>query len=168
MFYGIFRNSDFSPLFSPNDTFINPPCLFLLMKPQLNAIYVAVKDMDRAVKFYEDIFDIKVSSKDERMSLFDFGNINFLLYNPQTDSETISVGNNVVPAVQVEDVSKMFELLKNKNCEIVLPLEKVGDYYLFQARDTEDNIIEFYQVLNWFVGFIFHKPANALELHCLF
>jgi len=27
------------------------------MKPQIKAIYVAVQDMDRAVKFYEDIFD---------------------------------------------------------------------------------------------------------------
>ena len=118
------------------------------MKPQLNAIYVAVKDMDKAVKFYEDVFNVNVSSKDERMSLFDFGNIAFLLYNPQLDGETISVGNNVVPAFQVEDVSKMFEMLKNKNCEIVLPLEKVGEYYLFQAKDTEGNIVEFYQILN--------------------
>jgi len=40
-------------------------------------MYVAVKDMDRAVKFYEDIFNVKVSSKDERMSSFGFDNISF-------------------------------------------------------------------------------------------
>ena len=117
------------------------------MKPQVKAIYVAVQDMDRAVKFYEDVFGVKVSSKDERMSSFGFKNVTFLLYNPKIDGETISSGNNVVPNIQVEDVNKMLELIKSKNCKIVLPLEKTGEYYLFQARDTEGNIIEFYQTL---------------------
>ena len=115
------------------------------MKPQIKSIYVAVKNMDRAVKFYEDIFDVKVSSKDERMSSFEFENITFLLYNSKIEGEIISSGNNVVPNIQVEDINQMLELIKSKNCEIVLPLEKIGKYHLFQAKDTESNIIEFYQ-----------------------
>ena len=27
------------------------------MKPQIKAIYISVKNMDRAVKFYEDLFE---------------------------------------------------------------------------------------------------------------
>jgi predicted enzyme related to lactoylglutathione lyase len=115
------------------------------MKPQINAMYVAVIDMDRAVKFYEDIFDIKVSSKDERMSSFDLDNISFLLFNPAIDGEKVSNGNNVVPNIQVENVNKILELIKNKNCEIVMPLEKIEKYQIFQAKDTEGNVIEFYQ-----------------------
>ncbi len=118
----------------------------MIMKPQIKAIYVAVQDMDRAVKFYEDIFDVKVSSKDERMSSFDFDNITFLLFNPKIDNEKISSGNNVVPNIQVEDVNKMLELIKSKKCEIVMPLEKIEKYTLFQAKDTEGNVIEFYQI----------------------
>ena len=30
------------------------------MKPQIKAIYVAIEDIDRAVKFYEDIFNVKI------------------------------------------------------------------------------------------------------------
>jgi predicted enzyme related to lactoylglutathione lyase len=30
----------------------------MIMKPQIKAIYVAVKNMDRAVKFYDDIFGV--------------------------------------------------------------------------------------------------------------
>ncbi|RLE39365.1 VOC family protein [Candidatus Woesearchaeota archaeon] len=116
------------------------------MKPQIKAIYVAVQDMDRAVKFYEDIFDVKVFSKDERMSSFEFDNITFLLFNPKIDNEMISSGNNVVPDILVEDINKMLELIRSKNCEIVLPLKKIGKYHLFQAKDTEGNIIEFYQI----------------------
>ena len=115
------------------------------MKPQIKAIYVAVKDMDRVVKFYEDIFDVKVSSKDERMSSFDFDNISFLLFNPAIDGEEVSSGNNVVPNIEVEDINKMLDLVKSKNCEIVMPLEKIEKYQIFQIKDTEGNIIEFYQ-----------------------
>jgi predicted enzyme related to lactoylglutathione lyase len=115
------------------------------MKPQIKAIYVAVKNMDRAVKFYEDIFGVKVSSKDERMSSFDLNNISFLLFNPVIDGETVSIGNNVVPCIEVEDINKMLELVKSKGCEITMPLKRIGKYLIFQAKDTERNIIEFYQ-----------------------
>jgi predicted enzyme related to lactoylglutathione lyase len=115
------------------------------MKPQIKAMYVAVKDMDRAVKFYEYIFDVKVSLKDERMSSFDFDNISFLLYNPALDGEEVSNGNNVVPNIEVEDINKMLELAKNKGGVIVMPLEKIEKYQIFQIKDTEGNVIEFYQ-----------------------
>jgi len=115
------------------------------MKPQIKAIYVSVKNMNRAVKFYEDIFDIKVSSSNKRMSSFNFDNISFLLFNPNIDSETVSSGNNVVPNIEVEDVNKMLKLVKDKGCKIVMPLEKIDKYLIFQIKDTEGNVIEFYQ-----------------------
>ena len=115
------------------------------MKPQIKAIYVSVKNMSRAVKFYEEIFDVKISSKGERMSSFNFDNISFLLFNPNIDGETVSSGNNVVPNIEVEDVNKMLKLVKDKGCKIVMPLEKIDKYLIFQTKDTEGNIIEFYQ-----------------------
>jgi len=117
------------------------------MKPQIKAIYVTVEDMDRAVKFYEDIFDVKVSSKSERMSSFDFDNISFLLFDPSMDNEKISKGNNVIPNIEVEDINKILELVKSKDCKIIMPLEKVETFLIFQIEDTEGNIIEFYQTV---------------------
>lgn len=116
------------------------------MKPQIKAIYITVKDMNRAVKFYEDIFDVEVSSKDERMSSFDFENISFLLFNPTIDGEKVSIGNNAIPNIEVEDINKMLELVKNKECKIVMSLAKIEKYLIFQIKDTEGNVIEFYQV----------------------
>ena len=116
------------------------------MKPQIKAIYITVKDMNRAVKFYEDIFDVKVSSKDKRMSSFDFENISFLLFDPSIDGEKVSIGNNVIPNIEVENINKMLELVKRKECKIIMPLEKIEQYFIFQIEDTEGNIIEFYQV----------------------
>jgi len=117
----------------------------MTIKPQIKALYVVVKDMNRAVKFYEDVFDVKVSSKTDRMSSFDFSNISFLLFNPAIDGEEISSGNNVVPNIEVEEINKALELVKDKGCEIVMPLEKIEKYLIFQIKDTEGNIVEFYQ-----------------------
>ena len=115
------------------------------MKPQIKAIYLSVKDMGRAVKFYEDIFKVKVSSFDKRMSVFAFDNISFLLFDPSIDGDKISIGNNVVPDIEVEDATKMLDNTKAKGCKVVMPLEKVGKYLIFQIEDPEGNVIEFYQ-----------------------
>lgn len=117
------------------------------MKPQIKALYLSVKDMQRAVKFYEEIFNVKVSSFDERMSSFNFDNLSFLLFNPAIDSEEVSFGNNVVPNIEVEDAEKMLELVKSKGCKVIMPPEKIDKYLIFQAEDTEGNVIEFYQNL---------------------
>ncbi|HED38528.1 MAG TPA: hypothetical protein ENI76_09850 [Ignavibacteria bacterium] len=116
------------------------------MKPRIKAIYITVKDMDRAVKFYEDIFDIEVSSKDKRRSSFEFENISFLLFDSNITGEKVSIGNNVVPNIEVEGINKMLEFVKNKGYKTVMPMEKIGQYLIFQIKDTEGNIIEFYQV----------------------
>ncbi len=95
------------------------------MKPLIKAIYIAVKDMERAVKFYESIFNVRVSSKDEKMSSFDFDNIFFLLYNSEVGNKVEPKESRVVPCVEVEDINKMFELVKKKGCEIVLEYYRV-------------------------------------------
>ena len=117
------------------------------MKPRINAIYISVQNMERAVKFYEEIFDKGVSLSDKEMSSFDFDNISFLLYNPDVNDEKILFGNNVIPNIEVENIKKMQKLVTEKGCKIVMPLEKIGKYLIFQMEDTEGNIIEFYQTV---------------------
>jgi len=116
------------------------------MKPQIKAIYLSVENMERAIKFYEDIFEVKVSSSNEKMSSFDFDNISLLLFNPSIDGENTSIGNNIVPNIEVENISKILEFIKSRNCEIIMPLTKIDKYLIFQIEDTEKNIIEIYQI----------------------
>jgi predicted enzyme related to lactoylglutathione lyase len=82
------------------------------------------------------------------MNIFDFENIFFLLFNPINDGEIITMGNNIVPNIEVEDINKIFEFVKNKGLEIVMSLEKIDKYLIFQVKDTEGNIIEFYQIID--------------------
>ena len=115
------------------------------MKVEMKALYLSVKDMDRAVKFYEEIFGTTVSNLDKQMSSFDFGSLAMLLFDPKANNEQVSYGNNVVPTIEVDDVESMFKLIQKKGCDIVMPLTRIGTYSLFQAKDTEGNVIEFYQ-----------------------
>jgi predicted enzyme related to lactoylglutathione lyase len=115
------------------------------MKPQIKALYITVKDMSRAVKFYEDIFGVKASSRGKRMSRFDFENFTFLLYDPSKDGGTVSFGENVVPCIEVKDLNEILQLVKSKGCRIGIQPKRVENYIYFQAKDTEGNIIEFYQ-----------------------
>ncbi len=116
------------------------------MKPQIKAIYICIKNMDRAIKFYEEIFDKKVSSYDKRMSSFEFDNLSFLLFDPKMDNEEVVYGNNVIPNVEVDDINKMMDFIRKKECKIIMPLQQIGRYLIFQIEDIEGNIVEFYQL----------------------
>ncbi len=42
------------------------------LKMILNSMYICVKDMDRAINFYELLLDQKVSKRDSVFSIFNF------------------------------------------------------------------------------------------------
>jgi len=116
------------------------------MKPRVKAIYVSVQDMDRAVQFYESVFDTDVSSKNDKMSSFDFSDISFLLFNTDSSNESVIRGNNVVPNIEVENIEEIENIMKRFDCEVIMPPTKIEEYLVFQVRDTEGNIIEFYKI----------------------
>lgn len=111
--------------------------------PQLTAIYLAIKDMERAVKFYEKILGKKVDVKDKRMSQFNLGSIAFLLYDPAQDNGKVTYGENAVVCFQVEDLQAMYKLVKKEGC-LTTAIKTIGNYTYFQAKDSEGNIVEFY------------------------
>lgn len=110
---------------------------------RIKSLYITVDDMDRAVSFYEKIFNVP-ASKSPRMSSFEFDNFTFLLYDPSFDGDEVIKGNNVVPAIEVENIDDSFSLVKGLGCEIIFPPQKVEKFKLFQIKDTEGNVIEFY------------------------
>lgn len=117
------------------------------MKAKLNSVYLAVKNMKRAVAFYEKILGRKVKFYDFQMSIFELSNISFLLFDPKYGSEKISFGNNAIVNFEVKNIKEAQKFIKHQKCKIVMALAKVNQYYIFQVKDPEGNIIEFYQVI---------------------
>jgi predicted enzyme related to lactoylglutathione lyase len=118
------------------------------MNVKLDHVYVSVKNMDRAIKLYEDLLGMKVTHR-EKNTWADFdigGGFYFGLINPKIISNKRIVGNNSVPVFWADDVDAVFEKVKKWKCEIVNePIDlNFTDYpyRCFQFYDTEGNLIE--------------------------
>ncbi len=115
---------------------------------KLDHFYISVENMDRAIKFYEDLLGRKVTNREENTwADFDLGGgFYFGLINPKIISDKRIVGNNAIPVFCADDVDAVFEKIKKLGVEIISPPENLAftdyPYRCFQCKDTEGNIIE--------------------------
>jgi len=70
-----------------------------MTKIMLDHFYISVKNMDRAIKFYEDILEMKVSHREENTwADWDTKKGFYLgLINPKIISKKRKIGNNCTP-----------------------------------------------------------------------
>lgn len=111
---------------------------------QLNSIYISVRNMDRAIGFYEELFGQEAEVVDERFSVFLLGEMSFGLYSPAADGVTVAYGANCVPNFEVDDVEAEYSRLKGFVPAIDDEVTVLPEMELFQFKDTEDNILEVY------------------------
>ncbi|WP_143317644.1 VOC family protein [Clostridium sp. HBUAS56017] len=111
---------------------------------KLNSLYICVKDMKRAIDFYEELLEQKVSVRDELFSIFDIKGFRFCLFNNGKAKEEVCWGDNCLPSFQVNDINKLINRLEHLNAEIVFPLTKINDNFVLEFKDTEGNDIEVY------------------------
>ncbi|MBU0577052.1 VOC family protein [Patescibacteria group bacterium] len=110
--------------------------------------YVSVKNMDRAIAFYEDLFGVKVANREENQwADFDFGKGCFFgLIEPKIIDEKRIVGNNSIPVFRSDDVDGIYEKVKKYGVKITFPPTDLAfttyRYYCFECEDTEGNLIE--------------------------
>ncbi len=115
------------------------------MKPTIDAVYISVHDMDRAISFYEELLEIPVTEQDSRMSMFLINDFKFLLYNPTADNDTVTFGTNAVVVIQVEDVQQKLDQAQRLGCTVSFPVTEIGEHVIAQVLDLDGNTIEFYQ-----------------------
>jgi len=110
------------------------------MKYNIKSLYLCVKDMSRAIKFYEDFFEIKVTDRDDIYSVFDISGFRLGLFAFKKVNENHTFGNNCLPSVEVESV----EILKKKlqGLNNVFPLKQIGQNWVSEFEDSEGNHIE--------------------------
>ena len=112
------------------------------LKFQINSIYVCVKDMHRAIGFYESLLGQKVTEKDRTYSVFDINGFRYGLFANQSVNEEKVWGNNCLPSLEVNDINLIEQKLKELNCTIVFPLTIIGKNQVLEFKDSEGNDIE--------------------------
>lgn len=106
----------------------------------IKSLYLCVKDMDRAIKFYENFFEMEVSERDDIYSVFDIKGFRLGLFAFEKRNENHSFGSNCLPSISVENL----DTLKSKieNLELCFPLTKIKNNWVVEFIDSEGNHIE--------------------------
>lgn len=112
------------------------------MKFTLKSLYICVKDMDRAVKFYENLLGFPVTEYDEVYSIFDINGFRYGLFANDKKNEYHVYGNNCLPSLEVDDMEGLKGKLSLLKCPIVFPLTKIRNNWVLEFVDSEGNHIE--------------------------
>ena len=110
------------------------------MKVHINSLYLCVKDMDRAIKFYEELFEQEVTERDDIYSVFDVNGFRLGLFAFEKKNEPHTFGSNCLPSISVESFGHMKEKLNGK--EICFPITRIGNNWVAEFIDSEGNHIE--------------------------
>ena len=110
------------------------------MKMRIKSLYICVNNMDRAINFYSDFFEIKPIVRDKIYSVFEIDDFRFGLFAYKEMNETHTFGSNCLPSIEVENIGTLKK--KIENLEICFPITKIGDNYVAEFVDSEGNHIE--------------------------
>lgn len=110
------------------------------MDCHIKSLYLCVKNMERAIRFYENSFEKEVTIKNEIYSVFDINGFRFGLFAFEKMNENHSFGSNCLPSIDVADL----EILKNKikDLEPCFPLTQINTNWVVEFIDSEGNHIE--------------------------
>lgn len=120
---------------------------------KINSLYVAVHNRERAKGFYSKVFDCDPFLENQKFVFFDVSGFIFGLFDYKNADEvktlgrSVTMGNNCVPNIQVDDINAEYERIR-EIAEIVKPLTDASSKHrVFYFKDTESNLIEFYEVV---------------------
>lgn len=116
------------------------------MKYQLaiHSLYICVKDMKRAVSFYEDFLGRKAETEDSTFSVFLLGGFRYCLFQPDLVQESVVWGDSCLPSFETDSIGPVMEKVVQMGRPIVFPLRQIGSNMVFEFTDTEGNDIEVY------------------------
>ena len=110
------------------------------MKCKINSLYICVKDMNRAIQFYENFFEQSVTEREDTYSVFDVNGFRYGLFAYLTVNEEHSFGSNCLPSISFENIEILKEKLDDK--EICFPLTKIKGNWVAEFVDSEGNHVE--------------------------
>ncbi len=110
------------------------------MNCSIKSLYLCVTDMERAILFYEKLFEKEVTVRDEIYSVFDVNGFRFGLFAFKKMNEPHIFGNSCLPSIEVDNIKVLQDKLAGLN--IVFPLKQIGPNWVAEFEDSEGNHIE--------------------------
>ena len=107
---------------------------------KIDSLYICVKDMNRAIAFYEELFECPVTEKNDIYSVFDVNGFRFGLFAYEKKKEPHIFGSNCLPSISFGNIGELEEKLSDK--EICFPLTVIGSNWVAEISDSEGNHIE--------------------------
>lgn len=116
----------------------------------LDSVYVVVRSMEKAVRFYGELFATAPAVSEDRFSSFQLGQALFSLLNAgalgePVDTEHLTYGNNCVPNVRVADLDTRHARIARLGPPGLTPIRNAGHHRYFHVVDPDGNRVEFYQ-----------------------
>jgi predicted enzyme related to lactoylglutathione lyase len=109
---------------------------------RVQSVYYTVKDMDRAVSFYESAFDLKLKFRDgDKWAQFDGGNVSIALSSP---AESASTEGGAVVALEVDDLAAHEAKLMAAGATLLSKRDMGGHGVVAAFRDSEGNIVQLF------------------------
>lgn len=110
------------------------------MNCTIRSLYLCVKDMDRAIRFYESFLEQPVTGRDELYSVFDVNGFRLGLFAYEKAGEAHTYGSNCLPSLEVD----CLDILKKKleGLTIVFECKRIGNNWVSEFEDSEGNHIE--------------------------
>lgn len=110
------------------------------MKWTIRSLYLCVKNMDRAIQFYEDFFEQPVMLRDRVYSIFNINGFRLGLFAYEEVKELHTYGTNCLPSIEVDNLDILKKVLKK--VQIVFPLTRIKDNWVAEFEDSEGNHLE--------------------------
>jgi len=112
------------------------------MEFRIRSLYICVKDMERAINFYESLLNQTVIERDDVYSIFDINGFRFGLFANEKVNEKHIYGDNCLPSFEVDNIELAQKKLLLLNCPIVFPITKIKNNWVLEFADSEGNHIE--------------------------
>ena len=74
------------------------------MECKIESLYICVKNLDRAVAFWEDFFERPIDRREQLGGMFDINGFRFMLFDYQAVGEKHIFGSNCLPSIEVESL----------------------------------------------------------------
>ena len=110
---------------------------------KFSSAYYVVKDMDKAVGFYQDILGLNIKFRDgDRWTQFDVNGVAVALADPSEGTVPPGGGGTVV--LEVDDLGEMRAKLTQNGVQVNDIVDMGGHGHYFTATDPAGNIVQIF------------------------